>query len=133
PFFVHEPSLALTAALGARKGMTRIPRYSSVSFDNPGQAAFYGYSRATLEGRYNYQLGPSSTAYAFYAFDRTHQDRQVSTLGNVNVGSRTIGLGLVQTLNQAIVTSLSAGYETMEFERTVRRNFTGTVLEDRAT
>ncbi len=50
-------------------------------------------------------------------------------VGNASVNSGITGLGLIRTLNQAVVTSISAGYETMNFGRATGRNFAGPTLE----
>jgi hypothetical protein len=132
PFYLNEPSLELSLAMGERQSVSLIPRYTSARFDDPTQAAFFNYHRRAVEGRYNYEVAPSSTLYGFYSFDATEQERQILTLGNVSVSSRTVGLGLTRTLNQIVVTSVSGGYETIDFKRTVGRNYAGPVLDARA-
>ncbi len=133
PFSVHEPEFDITADLGARHGVSLIPRYSSTDFANPESASFFNYTRREIEGRYNYRLSEPSTMYAFYALSDTIQDRQVAFFGDISLSTRRTGLGLRRTVNQAVVTEMSAGYETIRFRGGLGRDFSGPVVRVDAT
>jgi hypothetical protein len=115
PFIVHEPSMDISLDLGARQGVSVLPRYSSVDVSNSTESGFFSYNTRALEARYNYRVSEAATLYVFSNYEATHQDREQLIFGQVQVAGRTTGVGLRRLLNQAVVTEMSAGYETMNF------------------
>jgi hypothetical protein len=65
--------------------------------------------------------------------ERTDQHRDQAPLSEVGITSRTVGVGLRRIINQAVVTSFSGGYQSMEFTGGANRDFNGAVLDATAT
>ncbi len=128
PFITHDPSLELDFEFNPRHGVSLIPRYSSVRFDQPGEAAFFSYSTRGLEGRYNYRLTEASVLYGYYGYDGTDQRRDQLLIDDVTVTSRSFGVGLRRTINDLVVTEFAGAYEKMQFAGGLGRDYVGPVL-----
>ena len=133
PFTTHSPELEFTVKAGARSGLSILPRYSAVSFDEQGQAAFFNYRRKEIEGRFSHALSEPTQIYAYYTIDRTDQEREQIIFGDVSLEAKTFGLGLRRTVNQEVVTSVSAGYRMIHFHGGSGSDFAGPVLDANAT
>jgi hypothetical protein len=133
PFTVHEPGIDFTLDMGARQGISLIPRYSAVRFDEGDQPVLFNYRRKGAEGRYNLRLSPAAVLYGYVNQDRTNQRREQTDLDHVDVTSRTVGLGFRRTINQSVVTTFSSGYQIMDFRGGPKANFSGAVLDATAT
>jgi hypothetical protein len=133
PYTTHAPEADFTMGLGARQGVSIRPGYTAVRFSDPGEASFFDYTTKRLEGRYNHKLGPATTLYGFYKFESTDQRREQIFFGQVDLTSRTTGIGLQRTLSQAIVTTFSAGYESIRFNGGAGIDYSGPVLDLDAT
>jgi hypothetical protein len=134
PFVTHTPEMDVTLALGTRMGVSLIPRYTSVSFDDLTGAAFFSYRRRELETRLNYTLSQPTTIYLFQTMERTDQNRGQGGLDEVDEDARVIGIGLRRMINEDVTTQLVAAYRTMDFKGgpgTV--DFSGPVLDASAT
>jgi hypothetical protein len=129
PFTLHEPELMADLALGARQGISIIPRYASARFDQLESAPFFNYRKRGVEGRYNYKLGPLDTLYGYYAFDNTSQRREEVGLIDVSQTGRTAGLGFTRIINEIATATISVGYETLGFEGGADQAFAGLVLD----
>ncbi|HYV20135.1 MAG TPA: outer membrane beta-barrel protein [Verrucomicrobiae bacterium] len=128
---VHNPRLDFGMRVGLRQGFSILPSYSHSAFSGLvsgfGQAVDYGYTTKAIEGRYNYRLAEPATAYLYSILDRTLQT--VSDAPDVTIRSNTVGLGLTRTLHALVVTQVSVGYETMQFDGGVGEDFSGPVGE----
>jgi len=128
---VHNPRMDLGVRLGLRQGFSLLPSYSHSAFSGLvsgfGQVVDYGYTTKAIEGRYNYKLREPTTVYLYSVVDRTLQT--MSDAPDVTIRANTVGLGLTRTLHAVIVTQVSAGYETMQFEGGVGDGFSGMVGE----
>jgi hypothetical protein len=128
---VHNPRMDVGVHVGLRQGFSILPSYSQSEFSGLvsgfGQAVDYGYTTKAIEGRYNYSLGLPTTVYLYSVLDRTLQT--VSDAPDVTIRSNTIGLGLTRTLHELVVTQVSVGYETMQFDGGVGEDFSGLVGE----
>lgn len=133
PFTVHEPGIDFTLDLGARQGISLIPRYSAVRFDEGDNPVLFNYRRKGAEGRYNFRLSPTAVLYGYANQDRTDQRREQAVLGRVDVTSRAVGIGFRRAINQTVVTTFSSGYQSMDFRGGAERNFSGAVLDATAT
>jgi putative beta-barrel porin BBP2 len=129
PFSVHEVELEAMLDLGARQGVSLIPRYGLSRFNERGEPSFFSYQKQSLEFRYSYALDPLSSLYGYYNFEQIDQSREESFFGEKDTVARVVGVGLQRTLNQQVVASLVAGYETMRFEGDAGRDFSGPVLD----
>lgn len=137
----HSPSLEFGLSLGTRHGFSLLPSYTRSNFTGlaftgltgpgiiPGAAQIveYGYTTRRIEGRYNYKLTEPTTLYGYSAFEGTTQT--LTGVQDVDIQSRAIGLGLTRTINENLVTTLSAGYETLDFVGGIGPNFSGPVGE----
>jgi hypothetical protein len=132
PFRLHEPSLEVTMDLGARSGFSAFSRYSWLRFDET-ETGLFDYRKRGAEGRYNYRVTPSTTLYTYLSLEHTEQDRDPSSTAPSRISARSAGVGLRRTLNQAVVTALSVGYERFEFDEAAGSAFTGLVLDAAAT
>jgi hypothetical protein len=130
-YSTHSPSLEIGMSLGARHGFSLLPSYSRSAFkglvSSLGQIVDYGYTTRRIEGRYNYKLDEPTTVYGYSAVEGTTQT-QTGTR-DITIQSRSIGLGLTRTVNEGLVTQLSAGYQTLDFEGGLGRNFSGPAAE----
>jgi len=126
-YSTHNPAMEIGVSSGGRQGFTLIPSYSRSNFTGISQSVRYGYTARKLEGRYNYRVSEPSTLYAYYAIERTTQ-AQMGFAG-VEIRSHSIGLGLRRTVNEKVVTQMSAGYQTLDFEGGGGKNFRGPVVE----
>ena len=128
---VHNPRMDVGVHVGLRQGFSILPSYSHSAFSGLvsgfGQAVDYGYTTKAIEGRYNYSLGLPTTVYLYSVLDRTLQT--VSDAPDVTIRSNTVGLGLTRTLHELVVTQVSVGYETMQFDGGVGEDFAGPVGE----
>ncbi len=129
PFIAHQPEMEIGVSLGARHGLSLIPRYSINNYAGTTSSGHYNYRRREIEGRYNYRLSEPSLLYAFYSVDHTVQDRELAYYGDVSFTARKAGLALRRTVNQAIVSLISAGYEQMDFEGGTGRNYSGPIVD----
>jgi hypothetical protein len=133
PFTTHSPELELTVKAGARNGLSILPRYSSVSFQDQGEAAFFSYRRKEVEARFSRALSEPTTLYGSYTVDRTDQEREQVFFGDVSLDARTVGVGLRRKLNEQVVTSVTGGYKTITFKGGSKSNFAGPVLDGHTT
>ncbi|HYS06129.1 MAG TPA: hypothetical protein VEW47_13130 [Candidatus Dormibacteraeota bacterium] len=133
PFRSSTTEGELTLNMGARNGISFLPVYTAVTFDDSKSASFLGYSRKQVELRFQHTVSLPSLLYAFYSFDDTHQQREQVLFGKVSYGARTAGVGLRRSLNQEVVTSLNAGYKVIDFTGGSRSNFAGPVFDANAT
>ena len=133
PFTTHSPELEFTVKAGARSGLSLLPRYSTVRFDEQGQAAFFNYRRKEIEGRFNHAISEPTQLYAYYAIDRTDQEREQIIFGDVSLEAKTFGVGLRRTVNKEVVTSVSAGYKSIHFRGGSGSDFAGPVLDANTT
>lgn len=130
-YTTHDPHLDIGVNLGARQGVSLLSSYSRSSYNGLvsglGQVTDYAYTTRKIEGRYNYKLSEPTTFYGYTAFEKTLQTRTGFT--DVTIRSRATGLGLTRTINQNIVTNLSAGYQTLDFEGGIATDFQGPTAE----
>jgi len=133
PFVLHAPDMEFTLDVGARQGLSLIPRYSSLTFSDRGTASFFDYRRRGLEGRYNYKTGPDTVLYGFLGLDDTKQHREDVSSRNEDFTTRSIGVGLRRTVNRAVVTSLSTAYQKMNFREVGTKDYAGPILDGAAT
>lgn len=133
PFTTHSPELEVTVKAGARNGLSLLPRYSAVRFEEKGSTAFFSYRRKEIEARFSRALSEPTALYAYYTLDKTDQEREQILFGDVSLDARTIGVGLRRTLNQEVLTSIAAGYKSIDFRGGSKTDFTGPVLDARAT
>ncbi len=129
-YSAHNPTLEIGLNLGARHGVSLIPSYSRTSFLGIDEALRFRYTTRRLEGRYNYKLGEAETFYGYYAYEGSSQKQP--SVEDVRFFSREAGFGLTRYVNQTVVTQVSAGYQTMDFENGGGRNFSGPVLDGAA-
>jgi len=85
PFTTHSPEMEASLSLGSRSSVSIVPRYTSVHFDNAGDASFFGYRRKELELRLNRQVSQPNVVYAFYSLDATDQQREQILFGDVSL------------------------------------------------
>lgn len=133
PFKVHEPQMEVRLALGARHGLSFFGDASTVSFGEGAETVFFDYKRHGLEARYNYSISVPTTLYVFARTETTNQHREQSVLGDVDLSTRSTGLGLRRVVNQAVAASLNIGYEALQFEGTSGNDFAGPYIEGTAT
>jgi len=130
-YSVHNPRMDIGVRVGTRQGFSLIPGYSKSEFSGLvsgfGRIVDYGYTTQSLEGRFNYKHTEPTTIYLYSLIDRTTQT--MSEAPDVSIRSNTVGLGLVQTADAAIVTQIAVGYETMQFEGGFGKDFSGVVGE----
>jgi putative beta-barrel porin BBP2 len=129
PFTSQVPELEATFAVGARSGLSLIPRYTEVHFDNPSSASFFDYSTKSLEFRFLHSVSNSTEFYAFYSEEDTDQNRENVSTGHVFALSRASGFGLRRSLNQDVVTQAYVGYREMNFTNGGESDFAGIVLD----
>jgi hypothetical protein len=132
PFTTHSPELEFTVKAGARNALAILPRTSSVSFEEES-SSFFDYRRKEIEARFSRSLSEPSSVYGYYTIDRTDQDREQNIYGDVSLGARTFGVGLRRTLNQEVVTSVAAGFKSIDFRGGSKTDFSGPVLDAHAT
>ncbi len=127
----HNPHMEIGVSLGVRHGFSLLPSYSRSAFtglvSGLGQIVDYGYTTRSIEGRYNYRLSEPTTLFGYSAVEGTTQT--LTGVRDIAIQSRSIGLGLTRTVNESLVTQLSAGYQTLDFEGGSGRNFSGPVAE----
>jgi len=126
-FSEHNPALEIGVNLGARQGISLIPSYSRSSFSGISDSIQYTYTARKLESRYNYKLSEPATLYGYYSFEADIQAQAV--IQDVRIHARALGLGITRTVNEAVVTQMSAGYQTMDFEEGTGPNFSGPVVD----
>lgn len=125
PFTNHEPQMEITLGMAGRYGVSLLPRYTGLTFEHTSEAPLLGNRTRGLEGRVNCRISEPSTLYAYYALDST----TLTGLAATGSDSRRAGIGLRRTVNQAITTTVSAGYQSIEFEGGSGRTFSGPVLD----
>ncbi|HEV8703094.1 MAG TPA: outer membrane beta-barrel protein [Candidatus Polarisedimenticolia bacterium] len=139
-YAIHNPQVEIGVTLGVRHGFSLLPSYSRSSFTGfvsnfvtglgppaSGQIVDYGYTTRTIEGRYSYKLSEPTSLYGYSAFEGTTQT--LTGTRDVTIQSRSIGLGLTRTVNEGLVTQVSAGYQGLDFDGGRGRNFSGPVAE----
>jgi hypothetical protein len=129
PFVTHSPEMEINLRLGARGGLSLIPRYAKVSFDERGDEKFFSYTKREFETRLNYSLSSPTTVYLFYAVEDTDQNREQLLFGDVNQEAGTVGVGLRRMVNRDLTGQFSAGYRSVAFKGGAGRNFAGPVLD----
>jgi hypothetical protein len=129
PFALSEPSAEIRLTLGGRHHVSLLPRVSRLTFDDRDQADFYDYERRGLTGRYSYQIDAATSLYGSYFRDRTDQDRETAYFGDIAVDSRYAGAGLQRSFGGYVVSSVSAGYETQDYEGGSGRDYSGPVFD----
>jgi hypothetical protein len=129
PFTLSEPTVEVNLAFGGRHQVALLPRLSTLNFDDKAAAGFYDYERRGLTGRYQYQVDPATAAFASYFREKTDQDRATSYFGDIDVETRYIGAGLQRSFGGSIASSVSAGYETQDYEGGFGENFSGLVCD----
>jgi putative beta-barrel porin BBP2 len=134
-YSTHDPRVELAWNLGARHGVSILPSYSRSEYSgtNSGNTQFinYGYTTHRLEGRYNYRLDEPTTMYGYYAGESTLQHQ--AGVPDITIHSRSVGLGLTRTVNELVVTQISAGYQTMNFDGGNGQNFFGPIAQANVT
>lgn len=133
PFTVHEPEINVTLDLAARQAFSVIPRYSALRFEDEQQSGLFNYRRKGAEGRYSLNVSPTIALYGYVNQDWTDQHREETALAHVEITSRAAGIGLRRTINQAVVTTFSCGYQSMDFTGGSDTNFAGAILDATAT
>jgi len=138
-YAMHNPQMELGLTLGVRHAFFLLPSYSRSSFTGfvsnlgPGPGAGlgrivdYGYTTRAIEGRYSYKLSEPTSLYGYSATEGTTQT--LTGVRDVRIQSRSIGLGMTRTLDEGLVTQLSAGYQGLDFDGGRGRNFSGPVAE----
>jgi hypothetical protein len=130
-YSTHTPRMEIGVSLGARHGFSLHPSYSRSAFSGLvsglGQLVDYRYTTRTIEGRYNYKLGEPTTIYGYSALEKS--DQALTDTPDIAIQSRAVGVGLTRTVNEGLLTQVSAGYQTLEFEGGNGRNFSGPVAE----
>lgn len=130
PFVTHSPEMDVTVDLGTRTGVSLIPRYATVRFDDLAAATFFSYRRRELEVRLNYRVTQPTTIYVFHTSERTDQNREQDILGEIDQDARVIGIGLRRMVNEDVTTQFAAAYRTTRFEGGVgNTNFSGPVVD----
>ncbi|HXU11156.1 MAG TPA: outer membrane beta-barrel protein [Candidatus Binatia bacterium] len=139
-YAIHNPQLEFGVTLGVRHGFSLLPSYSRSSFTGfvpnfvtglgppgSGQIVDYGYTTRAVEGRYSYKLSEPTSLYGYGTTEGTTQT--MTGVRDVGIQSRSIGVGLTRTVNEGLVTQLSAGYQGLDFDGGRGRNFSGPVAE----
>jgi hypothetical protein len=130
-YMIHNPRMEVGVSLGVRQGFSFLPSYSQSEFTGLisgfGTIVDYGYTTKSLEGRYNYKYSAPTTVYLYGIVDRTTQT--MSEEPDVTIRSNTIGFGYTRTINAALVTLVSVGYETMIFKGGVGPDYSGVVAD----
>jgi len=127
----HNPLLEIDVKLGGRQGFSVIPSYSRSNFTGISDSVQYAYTARTIEGRYNYKLSEPTTLYGYYTLGGSTQTQ--TGIEDIRIRSRSFGFGLKRTISEAVVTQLTAGYETMDFTGGTGRNFSGPIIDTGAT
>jgi len=127
----HNPQLELDLSLGVRHALSLLPSYSRSSFSgfNSGLAQIvdYGYTTRAIEGRYTYKLSEPTSVYGYTAVEGTTQT--LTGTPDLDIRSHSVGVGLRRTINENLVSQMSAGYQTLDFEGGRGRSFSGPVGE----
>jgi len=130
-YTTHDPQLEIGVSLGTRQGISLIPSYSRSSYRGLvsalGQIVDYDFTTRRVEGRYNYRLSEPTTVYGYALFEDTDEVR--TDVPDVTILSNSVGFGLTRTINEGVVTQLSAGYQTLEFEGGMGPDFSGPVAD----
>lgn len=130
PFRDHGPQVELGCDLAARQGVSVVWNYNSVQFSE-ADAVFYNYRGHGLQGRYNYRVSDATTMYV-YAGDNNTQQVRPPPEDVLDVDTRSAGVGLNQVLNRAVTTSVTAGYEAIDYVGGAASNYRGPVLAGNA-
>jgi len=127
PFSLHAPEMVVSLTLGARNGVSVIPRFASTRFDNADSAAFFDSRRRGVEGRYNYKIGMQDTFYGYYALEDTDEHRP----GDMDLvqTAKSVGLGFTRVINQAVTSLYSVGYKKLTFNEGEQERYSGLVMD----
>src|SRR5439155_111331 len=123
PFKSYTSEAEVTLSMGARNGISVLPLYTAVGFDDSTPNSPLSYRRRQIEMRFQHAVSLTSQVYAFYSYEDTQQDRERLFFGNVTYDAYTAGVGLRRTLNREVVTFLHAGYKVMNFTGGSTSNF----------
>jgi hypothetical protein len=127
----HNPQLEFDMSLGVRHALSLLPSYSRSSFSGfnsgLGQVVDYGYTTRAIEGRYTYKLSEPTAVYGYSAVEGTTQT--LTGTPDLDIRSLSIGAGLRRTISENLVTQMSAGYQTLDFQGGRGRSFSGPVGE----
>jgi hypothetical protein len=130
-YSTHSPGLEFDLAVGPRHGFSLMPGYSRSNFNGListlGKIVDYGYTSRRLEGRYNYKLGEPTTLYLYGAGEEATQT--VTATPDLDIQSRSAGVGLTRNIHEGVMTNVSAGYQTLTFEGGKGRDYNGPVAE----
>jgi hypothetical protein len=129
PFVLQAASAEITLDLGARQGISVLPSYETVHFEEAGAQRLFSYQRRAFEMRYNFRLSEPSTFYVFSSYEGTQQDREQLIFGQVEAASHRAGVGLRRIVNQSVVTQISTGYQKLEFVGGTGSRFSGPGLD----
>jgi len=129
PFTSQEPSLQLDVDLGARQGISVLPRFDRVQFNDTPDAALLSFNRDQLEGRYNVRLSPTDVLYGFYASESSNQRRGSAVFADLTMSGESFGLGATRTLNELVTMSMSWGYKRFNFKGGDAEDFAGAVTD----
>jgi putative beta-barrel porin BBP2 len=129
PFTTNEPSLQADLDIGARQSLTYVQGHSRVHYDVVADIAIQGYTRDSMEGRYNYRLSTTDTLYGFGAIEDTEQDRASFLFQDVDSRGRTLGVGATRAFNQEVTTFARVGYQSLAFTGGSTGNFGGMVAD----
>jgi len=133
PFKAYVTEAEVTLSMGARNGISVLPLYNAVAFDDSTPNSLIGYRRRQIEIRFQHAVSLTSQVFAFYSHEDSQQDREQVLFGNVSYDARTAGLGLRRTLNREVVAFLHAGYKEMDFKGGSNSNFRGPAVDANAT
>jgi len=115
PFTLHEPSLEISVDLGSRHRLSIIPRLYKLDFDDSFGPVFYDYERQGYEGRYTFKHSPETQFFVYSLSDYTQQDRSEIFYGDVDVDTRTTGVGFQRLLAGVVTTGASVGWEQQDY------------------
>jgi hypothetical protein len=129
PFVIQSVGAEIGLELGARQGISVLPSYESVRFEEAGEQRLFSYRRRGFEGRYNFRLSEPTTLYVFSSYEGTQQDREQLIFGQVEAASHKEGVGLRRVVNQSVMTQISAGYQNLKFVGGTGSRFSGLGLD----
>ena len=126
----HNPTVEIGLNFGARNGVSLIPSYARTSFAGISDTLQYAYSTRRIEGRYNYRLSVPTTFYGYSAYESNTQNQ--TGVEQIQFYTRVSGFGLTRSINETVVTQLSAGYQTMDFQGATDQRFSGPIVDGAA-
>jgi len=133
PFRSNTPSVEVGMNIGARQAVSVVWNYNSVQFEDRDEASFYNYRGHGLQARYNYRVSNTTTTYAYVGNNDTEQQRFSPEVELIDVEETSAGIGLYQVLNRSVTTSVSAGYQAVNYIGGSESNYRGPVLSATAT